>query len=214
MHVRSSTATFVSSAVAARLAATQALLASGRATNLCPTITSQHAQMHGSNTILTAQRRRSALPPLSPVPGKRANLRDSRVMITSCNSSPANCPEILPANGQPGHHTEDDFGAACVSMAFRDSKWLRTEHSTTSGLKYSIQHSLVTYSPLMAAHDHRARRSQLSRDARARAARIPAGSRVLIIGGGDGGTVTQVAQHTNLREIVWAELDESRQTLP
>ena len=37
---------------------------------------------------------------------------------------------------------------------------------------------------------------------------LPEATRVLVIGGGDGGTVTRLAQHPNLREIVWCEIDE------
>ena len=38
---------------------------------------------------------------------------------------------------------------------------------------------------------------------------LPDARRVLVIGGGDGGTVTQLAKHPNLREIVWIEIDEA-----
>ena len=37
---------------------------------------------------------------------------------------------------------------------------------------------------------------------------LPDARRVLVIGGGDGGTVTQLLKHPNLREIVWVEIDE------
>ena len=37
---------------------------------------------------------------------------------------------------------------------------------------------------------------------------LPEAKRVLLIGGGDGGTVTQLVKHPNLIEIVWCELDE------
>ena len=36
----------------------------------------------------------------------------------------------------------------------------------------------------------------------------PHAKRVLVIGGGDGGTVTQLVKHPNLIEIVWCEIDE------
>ena len=122
----------------------------------------------------------------------------------------ANCPEILPANGQPGHHTEDDFGAACVSMAFRDSKWLRTEHSTYQRVEIFhsafFGHILTIDGALMITERDEANYHEML--AHVPLAYLPEAKRVLIIGGGDGGTVTQVAQHTNLREIVWVELDE------
>ena len=37
---------------------------------------------------------------------------------------------------------------------------------------------------------------------------LPQARRVLVIGGGDGGTVTQLVRHPNLVEIVWVEIDE------
>jgi len=37
---------------------------------------------------------------------------------------------------------------------------------------------------------------------------LPNAKRVLVIGGGDGGTVTQLVRHPNLEEIVWCELDQ------
>jgi hypothetical protein len=37
---------------------------------------------------------------------------------------------------------------------------------------------------------------------------LPEARRVLVIGGGDGGTVTQLVRHSNLVEIVWVEIDE------
>ena len=37
---------------------------------------------------------------------------------------------------------------------------------------------------------------------------LPRARRVLVIGGGDGGTVTQLVKHPNLEEIVWVEIDE------
>ncbi|KAJ1638223.1 spermidine synthase, partial [Pavlovales sp. CCMP2436] len=37
---------------------------------------------------------------------------------------------------------------------------------------------------------------------------LPEARRVLVIGGGDGGTVTQAVRHANLREVVWVEIDE------
>mmetsp|Transcript_41583 Transcript_41583/g.110415 ORF Transcript_41583/g.110415 Transcript_41583/m.110415 type:complete len:380 (+) Transcript_41583:55-1194(+) len=37
---------------------------------------------------------------------------------------------------------------------------------------------------------------------------LPHAKRVLVIGGGDGGTVTQLVKHPNLVEIVWCEIDE------
>jgi len=37
---------------------------------------------------------------------------------------------------------------------------------------------------------------------------VPDAKRVLVIGGGDGGTVTQLVRHPNLHEIVWVEIDE------
>lgn len=37
---------------------------------------------------------------------------------------------------------------------------------------------------------------------------LPNARRVLVVGGGDGGTVTQLVKHPNLEEIVWVELDE------
>jgi len=37
---------------------------------------------------------------------------------------------------------------------------------------------------------------------------LPHARRVLVIGGGDGGTVTQLVKHPNLVEIVWVEIDE------
>ena len=37
---------------------------------------------------------------------------------------------------------------------------------------------------------------------------LPDARRVLVVGGGDGGTVTQLVKHTNLVEIVWVEIDE------
>ena len=37
---------------------------------------------------------------------------------------------------------------------------------------------------------------------------LPNARRVLVIGGGDGGTVTQLVKHPNLVEIVWVEIDE------
>lgn len=37
---------------------------------------------------------------------------------------------------------------------------------------------------------------------------LPHARRVLVVGGGDGGTVTQLTKHPNLREIVWCEIDE------
>jgi len=37
---------------------------------------------------------------------------------------------------------------------------------------------------------------------------LPDAKRVLVIGGGDGGTVTQLLKHPNLQEIVWVEIDE------
>ena len=36
---------------------------------------------------------------------------------------------------------------------------------------------------------------------------LPAARRVLVVGGGDGGTVTQLVRHPNLVEIVWCEID-------
>jgi spermidine synthase len=37
---------------------------------------------------------------------------------------------------------------------------------------------------------------------------LPHAKRVLVVGGGDGGTVTQLLKHPNLQEIVWIEIDE------
>ena len=37
---------------------------------------------------------------------------------------------------------------------------------------------------------------------------LPHAKRVLVIGGGDGGTVSQLVKHPNLVEIVWCEIDE------
>lgn len=37
---------------------------------------------------------------------------------------------------------------------------------------------------------------------------LPAAKRVLVIGGGDGGTVTQVVRHSNLASVSWVEIDE------
>jgi spermidine synthase len=37
---------------------------------------------------------------------------------------------------------------------------------------------------------------------------LPEAARVLVVGGGDGGTVTQVVRHPRLREVVWVEIDE------
>ena len=37
---------------------------------------------------------------------------------------------------------------------------------------------------------------------------LPEAKRVLVVGGGDGGTVTQLVKHKNLVEIVWVEIDE------
>jgi len=37
---------------------------------------------------------------------------------------------------------------------------------------------------------------------------LPHARRVFVIGGGDGGTVTQLVKHPNLVEIVWVEIDE------
>mgnify|MGYP003685416237 FL=1 len=37
---------------------------------------------------------------------------------------------------------------------------------------------------------------------------LPAAQRVLVVGGGDGGTVTQVVRHAAVREVVWVEIDE------
>lgn len=37
---------------------------------------------------------------------------------------------------------------------------------------------------------------------------VPTASKVLVIGGGDGGTVTQVVKHDNLHVITWVEIDE------
>ena len=37
---------------------------------------------------------------------------------------------------------------------------------------------------------------------------LPGARRVLVVGGGDGGTVTQLVKHPNLVEIVWVEIDE------
>lgn len=37
---------------------------------------------------------------------------------------------------------------------------------------------------------------------------LPEARRVLVVGGGDGGTVTQLVRHPNLVEIVWCEIDE------
>ena len=37
---------------------------------------------------------------------------------------------------------------------------------------------------------------------------LPDARRVLVVGGGDGGTVTQLVKHPNLQEIVWVEIDD------
>jgi spermidine synthase len=37
---------------------------------------------------------------------------------------------------------------------------------------------------------------------------LPQARRVLVVGGGDGGTVTQLVRHATLEEIVWVEIDE------
>ncbi|KAL1529872.1 hypothetical protein AB1Y20_000802 [Prymnesium parvum] len=37
---------------------------------------------------------------------------------------------------------------------------------------------------------------------------LPEAKRVLVIGGGDGGTVTQLVKHPNLVQIVWCEIDD------
>jgi spermidine synthase len=37
---------------------------------------------------------------------------------------------------------------------------------------------------------------------------LPNARRVLVVGAGDGGTVTQLVKHPNLEEIVWCEIDE------
>lgn len=37
---------------------------------------------------------------------------------------------------------------------------------------------------------------------------LPGAQRVLVVGGGDGGTVTQVVRHPGLREVIWVEIDE------
>ena len=37
---------------------------------------------------------------------------------------------------------------------------------------------------------------------------LPHAKRVLVVGGGDGGTVTQLVKYPNLVEIVWVEIDE------
>ena len=111
--------------------------------------------------------------------------------------------------GSDGAFTEWDYGA-CIATLFHDSKLLASRESAFQEIKIFntsfFGHLLVIDDALMITDRDEANYHEMI--VHTPMAYLPKARRALVIGGGDGGTVTQLIRHTQLEEILWIEIDE------
>ena len=114
-------------------------------------------------------------------------------------------------------------GAPCIAQVYRDAELVESQSNPTTGQHVQVYASryfgkiLTINGGLMITTRDEHRYHEVL--AHTPLAYLPHAARILVVGGGDGGLVSQALQHTNIREIVWCEIDEvvlrvSRQHFP